>query len=106
MIPIAESRLQDIKLPLEPPVVVLGDASYSMDVAIRTSTIIASLVCAICDADLRFFNVDSTPAHCIPRTIRQVLDVATNTKASGLTAPGCGIWEYLQNKRKIKCFIL
>ena len=30
LVPIAQEQLKDIQLPLEPPVVVLGDASYSM----------------------------------------------------------------------------
>ena len=106
LIPIAERRLHDIELPLEPPVVVLGDASYSMDVAIRTSTIIASLLAALCDADLRFFNVHSFPPHLVPRTVEQVLDVATNTRADGLTAPGCGIWEYYQARTVVKSFVV
>jgi hypothetical protein len=42
LVPQAEKRLRSISLELEPPVVVLGDASYSMDVAIRTATIISS----------------------------------------------------------------
>jgi hypothetical protein len=106
LIPIAERRLHQIELPLEPPVVVLGDASYSMDVAIRTSTIIASLLAALCDADLRFFNVQSFPPHLVPRNVEQVLDVATNTRADGLTAPGCGIWEFYQSRTVVKSFIV
>jgi hypothetical protein len=37
LLPIAERRLKSIRLPLQKPVVVFGDASYSMDVAIRVS---------------------------------------------------------------------
>jgi hypothetical protein len=62
-----------VQLPLDPPVVVLGDASYSMDVAIRTATVIGSLLTALTNAELRFFNVQSIPPHVVPRTIEQVL---------------------------------
>lgn len=37
-----EKQHRNISFELEPPVVVLGNASYSMDVAIRTATIISS----------------------------------------------------------------
>jgi hypothetical protein len=106
LIPFAEQQLRDIKLPLEPPVVVFGDASYSMDVAIRTSTIIASLLTALCDADLRFFNVVSYPPEVIPRSVVDVLNVALNSKADGLTAPACSIMEYYEQKKKVKCIIM
>ena len=106
LIPIAEKRLKEINLPLEAPVVVLGDASYSMDVAIRTSTIIASLLTAICSADLRFFNVVSYPPQYVPASVSQVLHVASTTQADGLTAPACTIWEFYQKKIKVKCFIM
>ena len=106
LIPAAEKRLGEIKLPLEPPVVVFGDASYSMDVAIRTSTIIASLLTALCDADLRFFNVESYAPPLVPRKVVEVLDVALNTRADGLTAPACSIREYYIQKKIIKCMII
>lgn len=106
LIPIAEKRLREIELPLEPPVVVLGDASYSMDVAIRTSTIIASLLAALCAAELRFFNVRSFPPEQTPRSVEDVLDVATNTKADGLTAPACTIREFLDRRQVVKSFVV
>ena len=37
LLPFAEDRLRATTLELEAPVAVLGDASFSMDVAIRTS---------------------------------------------------------------------
>ena len=64
-----------ISLPLEPPVVVLGDASYSMDVAIRTATIIASLLSFLADAELKFFNDQLFDPPLVPRTIEEVLRV-------------------------------
>ena len=66
--PIAEKRLKEIKLTLETPVAILGDASYSMDVSIRVSTVIASVLTALCQANLRFFtDKDVVPSN-IPRT--------------------------------------
>jgi hypothetical protein len=106
LLPLAERRLKAIKLPLEPPVVVFGDASYSMDVAIRVSTIIASLLTVLADADIQFFNVDSFAPQNLPSTIPQVLDVALNTKADGLTATACTLKKYYDEKKPIKFFIM
>ena len=60
-------------LPLEQPIVVIGDRSASMEVAIRTSTIIASLLTAITSAKLVFFNRENMDAEFIPKTINEVL---------------------------------
>jgi len=110
LIPIAERRLQEIKLPLssQHKAVVLGDASYSMDCAIRVSTVIGSLLAALASAELRFFNVRTVrpPGGGIPRTVEQVLDVATATKADGLTAPACTVLECLRSREKVGCFIV
>ena len=52
--------------------VVIGDKSASMDVAIRTSNIIASLVARISDAELVFFDSVNVPAPYIPTTVELV----------------------------------
>ncbi|ELR17586.1 Ubox domain containing protein [Acanthamoeba castellanii str. Neff] len=105
LVPVAQKRLKDIFLPLEPPVVVMGDASYSMDIAIRTATIIGSLLAALTKADLLFFNVKSFTPKTMPRTIEDVLECATSTPADGLTAPACALWDYYQKKTVVKFFI-
>ena len=57
---------------MEAPVAILGDRSPSMDIAIKTSTIIAGLLTAITDAKLSFFsNKDYVPEK-IPKTITEV----------------------------------
>ncbi len=105
LIPIAERRLKAIKLPLEPPVVVWGDASYSMDVSIRTSTIIASLLTVLSDAEIFFFNVQSFAPPSLPATIPQVLDVALNTRADGLTANACALRKYYDERKPVKFMV-
>ncbi len=60
---------------MEPPIVVIGDRSGSMEVAIRTSTIIAALLSAIVQAKLCFFNNQNMDAPKIPKTITEVRDV-------------------------------
>ena len=59
-------------LPLESPVVVIGDRSGSMEVAIRTSTIIAALLSALAKAKLVFFNTENMDAPKIPENIQEV----------------------------------
>ncbi len=51
---------------------VIGDRSGTMEVAIRTSTIIAALLSAIVRAKLCFFNNQNMDAEKIPQTIAEV----------------------------------
>ncbi|XP_019623383.1 PREDICTED: uncharacterized protein LOC109469324 isoform X1 [Branchiostoma belcheri] len=106
LIPLAEKRLHEISVPLEPPVVVIGDASSSMGVAIRTSTIIASLLTAITSAKLVFFNGSNFEPDVLPETIPQVLDVATTVQASGCTAPAASLQPFYDRKEVVKTFII
>lgn len=82
IIPIAEKQLNNFKSKIASPVAVLGDASGSMEVAIKTATIISSLLTAICSAKLTFFNSDDFKADRDPKSIGDVLDVAYSTKGS------------------------
>jgi len=59
-------------LSLESPIVVIGDASGSMHVAIRTSSIIAGLLTAICQAQLVFFNTENRYAPYLPTNVEEV----------------------------------
>lgn len=58
-----------------------------MDVSIRTSTIIASLLTVLSDAEIFFFNTSTFAPPQVPSTVTQVLDVALNTRADGQEAP-------------------
>jgi len=87
-------------------VTVIGDASYSMDVAIRTATVISSVLTALCGAELKFFTGESVDPPVIPRNVPQVLDVASGVKADGLTAPASALWPYYTAKKVVKFFIL
>ncbi|XP_072023498.1 uncharacterized protein [Amphiura filiformis] len=102
----AEARLKETSVSLEAPVVVIGDRSSSMGVAVRTSTIIASVLCAICKAKLCFFNDGNYEPPTMPRDIPQVLNVATSIRASGCTAPAASLWPYYEKKEIVKTFIM
>ncbi|CAF3735633.1 unnamed protein product, partial [Rotaria sordida] len=106
LLSVAESQLAKIILPLESPVAVMGDASYSMDVAIRTATILASLLTTVCSAKLNFFHTGMFLPAFTPKTIDDVLTLALTTKAHGLTANAAGLVSYYDNKEIIKTFIM
>ncbi|XP_076447740.1 uncharacterized protein LOC143284693 [Babylonia areolata] len=106
LISLAEPRLTSIKLPLEAPIVVIGDKSGSMGVAIRTSTIIASLLTAITAARLVFFNNSNHEAEFMPETVEQVLQLAVTTHAEGGTAPAVSLWPFYERKEVVKTFIM
>lgn len=106
LLPIAEAKLQKIKLPLESPVAVLADASFSMEVAIHTATILSSLLTAICSATLTFFhNVPFRPAF-VPKTIEDVIMLALMTEAGPCTANAIALAPYYESKEVIKTFIM
>lgn len=106
VLPLAEAKLRELSLELEPPVVVFGDASYSMDVAIRVSVIMSSIVAALSNAELRFFNTESIQPAAVPTTASQVLDIAQATKADKQTAPAAALWEYYEKKKQVNVFVL
>ena len=106
LLPFAEAQLEKIKLPLESPVAVIGDASGSMEVAIRTATILSSLLTAICSAKLNFFNSNVFQAAFVPKTLEDVLTLALITRADGSTANAAGLVPYYDAKEVIKTFIM
>eukprot|EP01117_Protostelium_nocturnum_P011037 TRINITY_DN4002_c0_g3_i1.p1 TRINITY_DN4002_c0_g3~~TRINITY_DN4002_c0_g3_i1.p1 ORF type:complete len:480 (+),score=208.88 TRINITY_DN4002_c0_g3_i1:169-1440(+) len=106
LIPIAEKRLTSLSLPLERPVVVCGDASRSMQIAVKTATIISSLLTVLTSAELRFFKDENVMPPVQPRTIREVLRVAEEVKADGGTIPAACLYESYKNKEVVKYFVL
>ncbi|XP_046571651.1 uncharacterized protein LOC124279819 [Haliotis rubra] len=106
LVALAEDRLNSIKLNLESPVVVMGDASGSMDVAVRTSTIIASLLTAATSAKLVFFNEWTRDAPYLPKTVEQCLELAVTIRAEGGTAPAASLYPYYKEKEVVKTFIV
>jgi len=106
MIPLAEKQLANFKSVIPSPVSVIGDASGSMSVAIKTATIISSLLTAICSAKLSFFKSDNFYSNKKPANIDEVLEVAYTTKAGGSTAPAASLVPYYDSKEIIKTFIM
>eukprot|EP01088_Endostelium_zonatum_P008726 TRINITY_DN21884_c0_g1_i1.p1 TRINITY_DN21884_c0_g1~~TRINITY_DN21884_c0_g1_i1.p1 ORF type:complete len:538 (-),score=139.49 TRINITY_DN21884_c0_g1_i1:42-1655(-) len=105
LIPIADRMLQTIRLPLEPPVVVIGDASGSMQVAVKTATIIGGLLACLTNADLRFFNSAPMAVPKIPRSCDDVIEVASRVRADGGTANAASLWQSYEKKEVVNYFI-
>ena len=106
LLPVAEKQLANIRLSLESPVVVLGDSSYSMDVAIRSSCIISSILSVLARAELRFFSTQSHTPSVIPMSAAQCVEVATATRADQQTAPAVALEEYYLSRKVVSTFIV
>jgi U-box domain len=59
----------------------------------------------LANAELRFFNVNVVHPHVVPTNAEKVIEVATKTRADGLTAPAVAIKD-LYTKRKVVKFIV
>lgn len=106
LLPLADAELAKVSLPLASPTVVVGDSSASMDVAIRTSVIIAALLSHLCEADLWFFSETARRAPLQPKNVADALDVAMSTKASGCTSPAAALWQFYKEKRSIAVLVV
>lgn len=106
LLSLAETRLKNIRVGLESPAAVFGDASYSMDVAIRTSVIVSSVLAALTSSHLLFFNGSSFAPPVLPRTAAQCLDVAATTPANGQTAPAAALWELYAARTVVKTIVV
>ena len=76
-----------------------------MDVAIRVSVIISSLVSVLAEGELGFFNTKVFSPEAMPSNVGDVLTVALETKADGLTAPACVVNDLLESRRKVSFLI-
>ncbi|XP_064628385.1 uncharacterized protein LOC135487986 [Lineus longissimus] len=106
LVAVAEKKLKELSLPLEPPILVIGDMSSSMDVAIRTATIISSLLTAITSAKLVFFNHTNMDAPKAPSNVEEVLQMAVDIQASGSTAPAASLWPIYESKTVYKTILM
>ena len=103
---IAENKLAKYQIDIEQPVVVLGDASASMDVAIKTSSIITSILVKICNAKLHLFRNKDEIIETPPTNVKEVLDMMVKFKAGNSTAPAASLYPYYERKEIVKTFIL
>ena len=106
LIKIAENKLNQYMINIEQPVVVFGDASGSMDVAIKTSGIIMSILCKVCNAKMHLFRNKDEEIKTPPKNVNDVLDLVKKCKAYNGTSPALSLLPYLQNKKIAKTFII
>lgn len=102
----AATAMAKLSLPLERPVFIMGDASASMQVAVSTSTILASLIAAVSDAGLCFFSDKAIQPPVVPRTVDDVVAVAKAVKADGATCPAAALWPLLVAKQVVRQIVV
>ncbi|KAI9343152.1 hypothetical protein BDR26DRAFT_1006400 [Obelidium mucronatum] len=103
----ATGMLQEITFPENKlKVAVFGDCSSSMDVAVDTASILASIFTARLKANLTFFHDDLVLPPIQPETTADVLAVAKAIKAQRCTAPAACLWPYYNEKISMDLFII
>ena len=106
LVKIGEERLNNYKINLEQPVAVFGDKSGSMEIAIKTSGIITSLLCCICNADLHLFHSHTQHFPDPPRTIADAVKFGKEVKTEGYTAPAASLMYYYVQQKKLATILL
>lgn len=103
---VAEKQLFGYKLKFEGKVVIFGDASSSMDVAIKTSSIIMSILCAICNAEMHLFRTVNEHITNVPKNVNDVMKFNEICKASDMTSPAASLDYYYSRKEKVDVIII
>jgi hypothetical protein len=99
---IAEDRLRHLKSywrekTADKKVAVVGDASSSMQVAIQSAAIFASMVSVCLNAELSFYNQSPVPSpHPKPSNVKETLHICETVRANGCTAPAAALWQYVR----------
>ena len=106
LLDIAETKLSSYQIDIEQPVVVLGDASGSMEVAVKTSSIITSILVKICNAKMHLFRDKDEPILNPPTNVFEVMETMKKFKACGCTAPAASLYPYYDKKEIVKTFIV
>jgi len=108
LLPYAERQLKEISVPRadDMRIAVMGDASGSMEVAIKTASIVGSLLSVAFQADLSFFDTDSYEPLCVPKNAKDAIKVVEGTEAKGATSMAAALWPYYEERRAMDLFIL
>ncbi|KYQ88189.1 hypothetical protein DLAC_10873 [Tieghemostelium lacteum] len=109
LLPLVRHSLDTLldRISLPPPIAVLGDASASMDVAIRLSTIIGSLLTQLTkNSALKFFNHLPIWAPINVKNLNEVFQASNLIKGSGSTCPSAGLYPFYESKQSLSYIIL
>lgn len=103
---LAEKKLHTYKLNVQSPVVIFGDGSGSMEIAIKTSSIIMSVLCAICNAEMNIFRTGCEPIDNPPKNVTDVIHFNEVTKAKDCTNPAASLAPYYVANKKLNTIII
>lgn len=106
LINIAQNKLKNYKINLPSPIAIFCDASYSMDIAIKTSAILSSLLCVMTNAELSVFQNKNQRINDPPHDVASSLMFAQLTKANFSTCPASSLMPYLEQKREVQSIII
>lgn len=104
----SEADVGATKAPVSPGthIAVLGDASGSMQVAIKTATILGGLLSACTGAELSFFHDHIFWPSVQPRCAKDVVTVAQQVHAGGCTRPAAALQHYCFTRTRVDLFIV
>ncbi len=84
---VATSMLEKYKSNVSGRVAIFVDASSSMQVAIKTSSIVSSMICALTNADMYVFRDHNEIVKNPPKSVTQAIEFARTVHADGCTSP-------------------
>jgi uncharacterized membrane protein YgcG len=105
LLAIAEDKLKRYAIKLDDPTVVLCDASGSMEIAIKTSSIVTSILVAVCRSALHVFNSEDKVMEA-PENVVEAIKFSNTCKAEGGTSPAASLYPYYSEKKEVKTFII
>lgn len=107
LLTIAEKQLEKYMLKFDDNKVgIFGDASGSMEVAIKTSSIIMSILCVIANADMNLFRSKVEIIKNPPKNVKDVITFNDVCKANGGTNPASSLEPYYTNKENLDIIII
>lgn len=87
LVEVATNMLEQYTHNISGKVAIFVDASSSMDVAIKTSSIVSSMLCALTGADMYVFRAGNEVVKNPPKTVTEAINFARTVKANGSTSP-------------------
>lgn len=105
LVSVAENKLRTYSCVVEQPVGILCDASASMQVAINTSSIFASLISVVSKATLQVFNRSNTTVK-TPTTVQEAVRLAKILNADESTSPSASLYYYYSKQIPLRTVIV
>jgi len=106
LIEIASNKMKVYNLNIDAPVAVLCDASGSMEVAIKTSGVITSLLCYLTKAELHLFRSEDENIIEPPHDVESAIRFGREIKANNSTNPSNSLYYYYSRHKAVKTFII